>query len=64
MIRVKLEHTPEEYKQEALELWRASGHSAAKVEAEPCSLLTTTERRRIFSIVPLNFLSLIAKESA
>jgi hypothetical protein len=58
MIRVRLEDTPEEYKQEALELWRASGRSAAKVAAElGIHSLTTTERHGILPTVPLNFLS-------
>jgi len=58
MIRVKLEDTLEEYKQEALELWRVSRRSAAKVAAElGIRPLTTTERHGILPTVPLNFLS-------
>src|SRR5262245_39750480 len=58
MIRVKLQDTHEEYKQEALELWCASGHSAAKVAADlDIRPLTTTERNRILPTMPLNFLS-------
>lgn len=58
MIRVKLEDTYEEYRQEALGSWRASGRSAAKVAAElGIRPLTTTERHGILPTEPLNFLS-------
>ncbi len=58
MISVKLEDTPKDYKQEALELWRASGCSAAKLEAElGIRPLTTTQRHGTLPTVQWNFLS-------
>ena len=65
MIRAKLEDISKEYKQEALEFWRASGRSAAKVEAElGFRTLNATERHGMLPTVPLNFLPLCCRDKA